>query len=56
MFSQVITNNFVFFQGVRTPVLQLENLELGDYLFTLKVTDSAGQAATADVNVFVRQG
>jgi len=44
------------FQGVRTPVLQLENLEEGDYKFTLKVTDTAGQVDRADVHVFVKPG
>ena len=45
---------FVLFQGVRTSVLQLSNLEEGDYTFTLKVTDTAGQTDTADVHVFVK--
>jgi len=40
--------------GVRTPYLHLENLEVGDYTFTLKVTDTAGQTNTADVHVFVK--
>ncbi|CAG5134556.1 unnamed protein product, partial [Candidula unifasciata] len=40
--------------GVRSPFLQLSNLEVGDYKFTLKVTDSAGQTDTADVQVFVK--
>ena len=44
------------FQGSVTPVLHLENLEVGDYTFTLKVTDSGGQTATADVHVFVKAG
>ncbi|CAL1530068.1 unnamed protein product [Lymnaea stagnalis] len=40
--------------GVRSPILQLSNLEVGDYKFTLKVTDSSGQTDTADVHVFVK--
>ncbi|KAK3763053.1 hypothetical protein RRG08_014841 [Elysia crispata] len=40
--------------GVTSPILHLTNLEAGDYKFTLKVTDSAGQTDTADVRVFVK--
>ncbi|KAK6959714.1 dyslexia-associated protein kiaa0319-like protein [Biomphalaria glabrata] len=40
--------------GVRSPVLQLSNLNVGDYKFTLKVTDSAGQTDSAEVHVFVK--
>ncbi|KAH9492598.1 hypothetical protein Btru_024031, partial [Bulinus truncatus] len=40
--------------GVRSPVLQLSNLNAGDYKFLLKVTDSAGQTDTAEVHVFVK--
>ncbi|CAH1773919.1 unnamed protein product [Owenia fusiformis] len=40
--------------GVRTPFLHLSNLQVGDYTFTLKVTDTAGQTSTADVTVFVK--
>lgn len=40
--------------GVRTPFLQLDNLQVGDYTFTLTVTDSAKQMASADVHVFVK--
>ncbi|XP_025091552.1 dyslexia-associated protein KIAA0319-like protein [Pomacea canaliculata] len=41
--------------GVRTPCLQLNNLERGDYAFTLKVTDTGGNTNTATVHVFVKQ-
>ncbi|KAJ8322025.1 hypothetical protein KUTeg_000496 [Tegillarca granosa] len=41
-------------QGVRSPVLKLSNLQLGDYTFTLKVTDTADQVSTANVHVFVK--
>lgn len=41
-------------QGAREPVLHLSNLEVGDYTFTLKVTDKAGQSSTADVHVYVK--
>lgn len=41
-------------QGARSSVLQLSNLEVGDYTFTLKVTDSAGQTSSADVHVYVK--
>lgn len=40
--------------GVRTPYLNLSNLEEGNYKFTLKVTDTGGQTATADVHIFVK--
>ncbi|XP_067665958.1 dyslexia-associated protein KIAA0319-like protein [Haliotis asinina] len=40
--------------GTRTAFLHLNNLEKGDYTFTLKVMDSAGNVATADVHVFVK--
>lgn len=45
-----------YFQGVRTPFLHLSNLEVGDYTFTLKVSDAAGHTSTADVHVFVKPG
>ena len=48
--------SFLYIQGVRTEVLQLANLEEGDYTFTLKVTDTAGQSDTAHVRVFVKAG
>ena len=37
-------------------MLRLQNLEVGDYTFTLKVTDTARQTSTADVHVFVKPG
>ena len=37
-------------------MLHLSNLEVGDYTFTLKVTDLAGQSSTADVHVYVKPG
>ena len=48
-------NNFSF-QGVRTPFLTLQNLEVGDYTFTLKVKDAGGLESTADVHVYVKPG
>lgn len=41
-------------QGARESVLHLSNLEVGDYTFTLKVTDKAGQSSSADVHVYVK--
>ncbi|KAL4218544.1 hypothetical protein ACF0H5_023278 [Mactra antiquata] len=41
-------------QGARTSELHLSNLEVGDYTFTLKVTDISQQVSTADVHVYVR--
>ncbi|XP_033727341.1 dyslexia-associated protein KIAA0319-like protein isoform X2 [Pecten maximus] len=40
--------------GVRSVCLTLSNLQEGDYAFTLKVTDTAQQTSSADVNVFVK--
>ncbi|XP_076437879.1 dyslexia-associated protein KIAA0319-like protein [Babylonia areolata] len=40
--------------GVRTVCLQLNNLEKGEYTFTLKVTDTGGNTNTADVHVYVK--
>ncbi|XP_060562361.1 LOW QUALITY PROTEIN: dyslexia-associated protein KIAA0319-like protein, partial [Ruditapes philippinarum] len=45
---------FFYFKGARSSELHLSNLEVGDYTFTLKVTDSAGQVSTADVHVYVK--
>ncbi|KAL1449320.1 hypothetical protein WDU94_000517 [Cyamophila willieti] len=42
-------------QKSKTPQLQLSNLELGTYTFTLKVTDGSNQTSTSDVHVFVKQ-
>ena len=52
----VLNDVFVWLQGVRSSVLHLNNLEEGDYVFTLKVTDTSGQTATADVHVYVKPG
>ncbi|KAI5709052.1 hypothetical protein M8J76_009120 [Diaphorina citri] len=41
-------------QKSKTPYLQLSNLELGTYTFTLKVTDGSNQSSTSDVHVFVK--
>ena len=49
-------NPLLIAQGTRSPFLHLENLEIGDYAFTLKVTDTAGQTSQADVHVFVKPG
>jgi len=43
-------------QGTRTSQLLLSNLEVGDYMFTLKVTDAANQVSTADIHVYVKPG
>ncbi|KAK7091316.1 hypothetical protein V1264_009012 [Littorina saxatilis] len=40
--------------GVRTSCLELNNLELGDYTFTLKVTDTGGNEDMANVHVYVK--
>uniref|UniRef100_A0A8C6SV55 Si:ch211-193k19.1 n=1 Tax=Neogobius melanostomus TaxID=47308 RepID=A0A8C6SV55_9GOBI len=41
-------------QGVRTPFLQLNSMQEGDYTFKLTVTDSSGQQNTAQVTVIVQ--
>ncbi|XP_061093171.1 dyslexia-associated protein KIAA0319 isoform X1 [Conger conger] len=41
-------------QGERTPVLQLFDLQEGQYTFQLTVTDSAGQKASSNVTVLVQ--
>ncbi|XP_058409632.1 dyslexia-associated protein KIAA0319-like protein homolog isoform X3 [Diceros bicornis minor] len=41
-------------QGVRTPTLQLSAMQAGDYTYELKVTDTIGQEATAQVTVIVQ--
>ncbi|XP_073962092.1 dyslexia-associated protein KIAA0319 isoform X2 [Choristoneura fumiferana] len=47
-------NKAVDMQNTHSPYLQLSNLSEGVYTFVLKVTDSSGQASTADVHVFVK--
>ncbi|XP_074656398.1 dyslexia-associated protein KIAA0319-like protein isoform X2 [Tubulanus polymorphus] len=42
-------------QGTRTSTLRLSHLEVGDYTFQLKVTDTAGQISAADVHVIVQR-
>lgn len=55
----LILIKFIFLfllQGVRTPYLKIDGLQVGKYVFSLQVTDSSGQTSTADVNVLVRPG
>lgn len=47
-------NKAVDMQNTRTPYLQLSNLELGMYTFTLKVMDTSNQSSEAVVHVFVK--
>ncbi|KAK3919328.1 Dyslexia-associated protein KIAA0319-like protein [Frankliniella fusca] len=47
-------NKAVDMQNTRTPYLQLSNLELGMYTFTLKVMDTSNQSSKAVVHVFVK--
>ncbi|KAJ1521882.1 hypothetical protein ONE63_002221 [Megalurothrips usitatus] len=47
-------NKAVDMQNTRTPFLQLSNLELGMYTFTLKVMDTSNQSSEAVVHVFVK--
>ncbi|KAJ8353948.1 hypothetical protein SKAU_G00215150 [Synaphobranchus kaupii] len=41
-------------QGVRTPLLQLSDLQEGKYTFQLTVTDTEGQQASSNVTVLVQ--
>ena len=43
-------------QGTDTPTLRLSKLAVGVYLFTLTVTDSAGQTDSSEVTVAVLSG
>lgn len=40
--------------GTTSPYLHLSKLQVGDYTFTLKVTDTADQVSTATVHLFVK--
>ncbi|XP_078332823.1 dyslexia-associated protein KIAA0319-like protein isoform X1 [Crassostrea virginica] len=40
--------------GTTSPYLHLSKLQVGDYTFTLKVTDTAEQVSTATVHLFVK--
>ncbi|XP_014670991.1 PREDICTED: dyslexia-associated protein KIAA0319-like protein [Priapulus caudatus] len=52
--SKTSTTGAVDMQGSHKAFLHLTNLELGDYTFRLKVTDTLGQSSEADVHVFVQ--
>ncbi|XP_052763495.1 dyslexia-associated protein KIAA0319-like protein [Mya arenaria] len=41
-------------QGTRTSELHLSNLQVGDYMFSLRVTDGSGQMSEADIHVYVK--
>ncbi|KAM7322744.1 hypothetical protein ACRRTK_018249 [Alexandromys fortis] len=47
-------NQEVVMQGVRTPYLRLSEMQEGEYIFQLTVTDSSGQQSTASVAVIVQ--
>nr|XP_048284074.1 dyslexia-associated protein KIAA0319 homolog [Myodes glareolus] len=47
-------NQEVVMQGVRTPYLHLSEMQEGEYMFRLTVTDSSGQKSTASVAVIVQ--
>ena len=43
-------------QGSSTAILELNELQLGDYVFTLTVTDKSNQQSSAEVSVAVVEG
>lgn len=43
-------------QGSSTAILELNHLQIGDYVFTLTVTDISDQQSTAEVSVAVVEG
>ena len=43
-------------QGSSTAILELNELQLGDYVFTLTVTDKSDQQSSAEVSVAVVEG
>ena len=43
-------------QGSSTAILELNDLQLGDYVFTLTVTDKSDQQSSAEVSVAVVEG
>ena len=43
-------------QGSSTAILELSNLEIGDYVFILTVTDKSDQHSSAEVSVAVVEG
>ena len=43
-------------QGSSTAILELNNLQIGDYVFTLTVADAIGQHSSAEVSVAVVEG
>ena len=43
-------------QGSSTAILELSNLEIGDYVFVLTVTDKSDQHSSAEVSVAVVEG
>jgi len=47
---------FILPQGSTNPILQLNNLQKGEYVFTLTVTDAGGQHSTTEVSVAVLEG
>ncbi|XP_066268717.1 dyslexia-associated protein KIAA0319-like protein isoform X2 [Branchiostoma lanceolatum] len=47
-------DNVADMQGTRTSILHVSNMEVGDYTFTLTVTDSAEQEDDASVTVIVQ--
>ena len=43
-------------QGSSTAILELNDLQIGDYVFALTVTDASNQRSTAEVSVAVVEG
>ena len=49
-------DHIVPLQGSSTAILELNDLQIGDYVFTLTVTDGNNQQSTAEVSVAVVEG
>ena len=46
----------IYSQGLNTPFLSVENMEVGEYTFTLVVTDASRQTTTGFIKVTVKEG
>ena len=49
-------DHILLLQGSSTSILELNDLQVGDYVFTLTVTDGSNQQSSAEVSVAVVKG